>query len=230
MYHPKKLSYISSYIIADTLLALCHIHVRPVLIEDPVSGQQVQSKGEHPCTGLMEAAYRWLKWDLYKEDIRMESAHEFGGKCQSSISTCAISALCSLALLRQSTVINDPDSIKDETPSNKVVTQTSEDKMDLALNSNEDDNGDGNMKSKKRKSTSLHKVIEDSISSQFYQEIFDSKPHRADSTRAAAAQAIACICCAADRIEELSPEPLGLLTALEFLIERILGKMIYFPY
>jgi hypothetical protein len=55
--------------------------------------------------------------------------------------------------------------------------------------------------------------------------IFDSKPHRSDVTRAACAQAIACICCAADRFENETKKPAGLLTALEFMFQRIVDPL-----
>lgn len=65
--------------------------------------------------------------------------------------------------------------------------------------------------------------LEEASTSQFYMELFDSKPHRNDQTRAACAQAMACICCAADRMEKETNNSVGLLTALEFLLDRILG-------
>jgi hypothetical protein len=66
----------------------------------------------------------------------------------------------------------------------------------------------------------LHQVS----TAQFYVDIFDTEPQRNDLTRAACAQAIVCVCCAADRFEKESVQPVGLLTALEFLLDRIIGK------
>ena len=53
-------------------------------------------------------------------------------------------------------------------------------------------------------------------------DIFDDSVGRPDVTRAACAQAAACICCAIDRLDRPPPH-LGLLTALEFLFDRILA-------
>ena len=69
-------------------------------------------------------------------------------------------------------------------------------------------------------------MVTKATSTQYYLEILDSNPQKSDGTRAAAAQAIACLCCAADRNEE--QEAVGLLTALELLLERILGMKYYF--
>jgi hypothetical protein len=63
--------------------------------------------------------------------------------------------------------------------------------------------------------------LEAVTSGKFYMNIFDEIPRRPDSTRAACAQAVACVCCAADRFESKDP-PVGLLTALEFLLDNII--------
>ena len=69
-------------------------------------------------------------------------------------------------------------------------------------------------------------MVTKATSTQYYLEILDSNPQKSDGTRAAAAQAIApCLCCAAGRNEE--QEAVGLLTALELLLERILGMKYY---
>jgi hypothetical protein len=62
-------------------------------------------------------------------------------------------------------------------------------------------------------------------SAQFYIDIFDRIPRRSDVTRAACAQAIICMCCAADRFDDPKVKPNGLLTALELLLSRMLGKL-----
>lgn len=65
---------------------------------------------------------------------------------------------------------------------------------------------------------------EDTMKAKFYMDIFSERPRRPDVTRAASAQAAACICCAADRLEDQSKPALGLLAALEFLLNGIHGK------
>jgi len=72
--------------------------------------------------------------------------------------------------------------------------------------------------------------VDPASTAQFYINIFDEKPCRSDVTRAAAAQAVACVCCAADRDDDETTVPLGLLTSFEFLINRILGKLAYVPF
>ena len=67
--------------------------------------------------------------------------------------------------------------------------------------------------------------LDESSTAQFYIDIYDDKKvAKADAVRAAAAQAVACICCAADRNDTPNTEPLGLLLSLEFMLERILGE------
>lgn len=184
----NDLSYDSSALIADALLALCYINARPGL--DP-------NTSKHYQLTLMEACYRWLEWDLYKEDIRIEAETEtlsgIGGNSYSVVSTCAITALCYLALLKQCTTESQED-VKSGDTSNK------------------------------KKNDIVSKMVENAISTEYYAEIFDSRPSRIDSTRASAAQAILCLCCAADRVKESDSEPVGLLSALEFSLTRIIEK------
>jgi len=183
-----SLSYASSMLIADALLALCHINARPNVITDPATGKQMVTSGTHPLTRLISAARGWLDWELYRERMRSEDMSEtstgISGNCYDMIAACAIVSLACLVILKQCTV--NPDSAADK----EMV------------------HGDaGN----------------DIASAQFYMDIFDSKPVRNDLTRAACAQAVACICCAADRIEEENSPAIGLLCALEFLLDRIIG-------
>ena len=201
----------TSSLIADALLSLCHVHVCPALVDDPTTGTQVQSKAPHPISPLMAACHRWLEWDLYKEDIRceteLETATGVGGGCYANVSACAIIALSHLALLRQSTT---DTTTKHPYPSenNKAYPPR---KVKL-----EDEHS---------------KKSDEAATAKYYIEIFDSQPIRSDVTKAAAAQAVACICCAADRIEQKSNEALGLLTALDFLMDRILGmKVLLFVF
>jgi hypothetical protein len=58
----------------------------------------------------------------------------------------------------------------------------------------------------------------------FYMNIFDEEPRRPDVTRAACAQAVACVCCAADRFESPTA-PLGLLTALEYILQKTIDPV-----
>ena len=115
----------------------------------------------------------------------------------SAIAPCAITALYSLALLRQSTT----DSAVDWAAKN------------------------GGSSAQKRKREETTKLIETASTTDFYIKIFDARPLRPDSTRAAAAQAVLCLCCAGDRNN--ADEPVGLLAGLEFVLERMLGKDIF---
>ena len=184
----NTIPYASTLLISDALLALCHINVTPSFITDPTTGKQVQSTARHPVSNLMEVSRRWLDWELYRESIRQDSESKslagVSGVCYDTIAPCAITALYTLSILRQSTTDTPPTSTNDEA------------------------------KERLRK-------LDEVASASFYINIFDSKPLRSDVTRAACAQAIACICCAADRFESGNKKPVGLLTALEFMFERI---------
>lgn len=194
-----SMPYASSMLVADALLALCHINISPAVITDPVTGKPVQSTASHPVSKLMETSRRWLDWELYREgtraEVELESMSGLSGVCYDSIASCAITALSSLAILRQSTTDRQAAAVKKREPSQ----------------------GSGAEDSSQFKQ-------EEAASADFYIKIFDSKPRRSDVTRAACAQAIACICCAADRFESKSTQPTGLLLALEFMLERILDK------
>jgi hypothetical protein len=180
-----SLSYISSQLVADTLLALCHVNASPSIYTDPSTGKSIHSTGRHPVVKLMELAKGWLDWEMYRETIRAEvnlsTRTGIAGNCHDVIAACAIVSLSSLAILRQSTTNSIPEDNKSKSsdPLDEVTT------------------------------------------AKYYMDIYDSKPQRNDHTRAAAAQAVACICCAADRFEIESVPALGLLTALEFLLDRI---------
>ena len=191
----NDIPYTTSSLIAETLLSLCYINASPSLIEDPTTGKISQSKANHPVIPLMQLCYRWLQWDLYKEDIRLESemANKTGIGKFSVIAPCAITGLCSLALLRQVTTDSDTDTAK--------LTDTN----------------------KKRMQESISRMIDDATSVQYYIDIFNARPIRSDAIRAAAAQAITCLCCAVDR-NETDDDARGLLKALQFLLECILGK------
>lgn len=185
-----RLTQVPSMILADALLSLCNINIRPDIIIDPSTGQQTQSKAKHPVTTLLESTRRWLEWELYRESIRIETSKDtstgVGEGCYDTTAACAVLALSSLSILRQ-------------------CTTDGENAIEV--------NGD------------FVQVVDPASTAQFYINIFDEKFRRADVTKAAAAQAVACVCCAADRSDDESAVPLGLLTALEFLLDRVLGKL-----
>jgi hypothetical protein len=185
-----SLSYISSQLVADTLLALCHVNASPSIYTDPSTGKSIHASGRHPVAKLMELAKGWLDWEMYRETIRAEvnlaTRTGIAGNCHDVIASCAIVSLSSLAILRQSTT--------------------------NSIHENKDN--------KSKSSDPLDEVT----TAKYYMDIYDSKPPRNDHTRAAAAQAVACICCAADRFEIEAIPALGLLTALEFLLDRIIDE------
>jgi hypothetical protein len=199
------LPYVSSMLVADALLALCFINLSPPLITDPATGKPVQSNGSHPVSRLMETSRRWLDWELYREGIRSEIESEsltgVSGVCYDTIAACAITALSSLAILRQSTTDSPTESLKN---SDAPPTPAEESEASLRERQRRD-------------------KLDEAASAPLYIAIFDSKPLRSDVTRAACAQAVACICCAADRFETESQKPVGLLTALEFIFDRIVA-------
>ena len=167
-----NIPYASSSLVADALLALCYINARPEVNEDPATGKRFQSKANHPCLPLMELCKKWLEWDLYKEDISTEAQvqHMTPIGMSSVIAPCAITALYSLALLRQSTT-----------------------------DSSVDGNMADSEGSQKRKHADVMNLIDSASDCNFYVDIFDSSPPRSDATRAAAAQAILSLCCASDK-------------------------------
>ncbi len=195
----EDLPYSSASLIGDTLLSVCYVNASPKVIEDPTTGKASQYKGHHPVIPLMQACYRWLQWDMYKEDVWLEAEmnNMTGIGRNSIIASCAITGLCCLALLRQITTDSDAD-----------ATYNSD-------------------KSKKRKkSDQIYKMIDEATSVQYYIDIFDTKPFRADSTRIAAAQSVVSLCCAVDRNDHGGEEATGLLKALNFLLSRILGMLL----
>jgi len=183
----SNLPYVSLSLVADTLLALCHIHVR--------QESEFHVREDHPIIPLMETCRSWLDWDLERMRIQTESNKAnftgFGESCQSNIAPCAITALSHMALLKQ------------------ITSSSTEEESTLV----------GTIGSKRKEPSKF----DEPTRAQFYVDLFDAQPILSDSTRAAAAQAFVCICLAADRFEESIKEPLGLLTSLEFLLDRILG-------
>jgi hypothetical protein len=194
----SSMPHVSSMLLADSLLALCHVNVSPTLITDPATGKPVQSSSSHPVTKLMEISRRWLDWELYREGIRTEleaqSRSGVSGVCYDTIAACAITAISSMAILRQSTT-------------------------DRPLESSEQGGGIApGLKTQKEK-------LEEVATTAFYIQIFDHRPLRSDVTRAACAQAITCIACAADRFEAEGKMPTGLLYSLEFMLHRIVDPV-----
>lgn len=193
------LSNISSALIADALLALCHLNAAPRIYKDPSTGKVVQSKGLHPVSRLISITKDWLQWELYREDIRMEvERNVLSGllsRCHDRIAACAIISLCNLIILKQSTMDSEEQTIMRESSSDV-------DFDDLTKESSNDQ-------------------LDEAATAKFYKDILFATPSRNDLTRAASAQALACICCAADRFEK-GDWPLGLLTALELLLDVIL--------
>jgi hypothetical protein len=185
----SNLPYVSLSLVADALLALCHIHVR--------QQSEYNVKEDHPILPLMETCRSWLDWDIFRGRIKAEinkaDVTGFGGACQSNIAPCAITALCHMALLKQITSISHEESSQ----------------------------ADANVGSKRKEQSKL----DEPTRAQFYVDLFDDLV-LSDNARAAAAQAFICICLAADRFGESVKEPLGLLTSLDFLLDRILGKFL----
>ena len=188
-----SIPYASTMLISDALLALCHINVSPSFITDPTTGKQVQSTARHPVSNLMEVSRRWLDWELYRESVRKHlESKSLAGVSGVCYDTIAPSAITALYTL----------SILRQSTTDPPATST---KIQ-----------DSSAESKER-----FRKLDEVASASFYISIFDSKPQRSDVTRAACAQAVACVCCAADRFESDTKKPVGLLTALEFMFERI---------
>jgi len=202
----SNLPYISLSLVADALLALCYVHVRPQSDFDPTTaaGRPASAKAEdHPILSLMEFALEWLDWDLERSKSQSSQTNltGVGDACYSTIAPCAITALCHMALLKQSTTFN-PVADKGSSPTGV-------------------DTDDSSLFGVKRKPEDSE--LDKTTTAQFYIDIFDDHWVRADAIRAAAAQSVICICCAADRNTESKKEPLGLLVSLEFVLDRILA-------
>ena len=233
-----QLPFISSSLLADALLSLCYVNCRLHVDETDAAATTVSDayKQPHPILPLMQICHRLLDWELYKEVTRLElqqsntendvdcTSTGVGVECYTAVAASAITALCSMAILKQSTTSHD-------VLNTSINSNTADDKYDedeyLLEDEYYDDNNDVSVK-KRKIHTKSDEAANEAASAQFYANIFDFKPRRADAVRAAAAQAVVMICCAADRLENESRnatnnnEPLGLLYALEFLLTRIL--------
>ena len=216
-----SLPYVSSMLVADALLALCFINVSPAVVTDPATGKPVQFKSSNPVSRLMETSRRWLEWELYREGIRAEIESEsltgVSGICYQTIAACAITALSSLAVLRQSTTDQSNAPTDSGAPASESVSSP---RMPTPSQIGEGSKDSASTKEKKRRER-----LDEAANAKFYISIYDSKPRRPDVTLAACAQAVACICCAADRFEDDSKKPVGLLSALEFMLDRIVDPL-----
>ena len=249
------LPYVDHVLVANAILALCNVNVRPanpadlsdvgiggsaVTIDDRsrrgsvlsfsddvgatnirrdssarlLSGsfsQSVQAP-THPIQPLLDICRRWLDWALYQEATarRVDAGTQtgIGSGFFSTIPPSAITALCSLALLKQST--------------SRQVNRNEMSGGEVAVPADTD--LDDSEKTATSSSECDKEVQEEVAMAQFYINIFDDRPTRSDVTRAAAAQAVTCIFCAVDRLKSSSEEALGLLKALKFLLDRILGE------
>jgi hypothetical protein len=191
----SNLPYISLSLVADALLALCYVHVRPQIDVDATTGSITNTNVDHPISSLMDLCLGWLDWDLERVRVRARTGKAnsagVGDACYSCVAPCAITALCQMAILKQCT-----------TP---VLLGSSSSTVGTV----------GDSKITKRK---LDSELDKTATAQFYIDIFDDELVKGDAIRAAAAQSVACICCASDRDE-------GLLMSFEFMLDRILGKL-----
>jgi hypothetical protein len=225
------LEHIASVLVADTLLSLCYVNITPdkprdltdVIMNSPVVGmdvvgrQESMSKGlsslpqppkRHPAQTLIDMCQQWLDWALYQEatarEVEAETLTGVGEGSFSIIAPSAISALMSLALLKQSTTKEIKRS-KTSSKGDKLAASAEEiEVQDVAPDY-------------------VDPQLEKAATANYYLGIMDAVPTRSDVTRAAAAQAIACVCCAADRRKSGGAEALGLLSALELLMTRVNG-------
>ena len=175
--------YFADHLIGEALLALCYINTQPTDIEPPFSiSSSINERAYlHPILPLIRVCWRWLKWGLHKEKVSFANIHTAVsgvGYSSTNIAPNAITALCTMSLLYQSTT-----------------------------------------SSKQAEKTFLDEFY-DATTTQFYSKIVDDADV-SDVTRAAAAQAVACIYCASDRLKGKNDGPTGLLLALTFLLDRI---------
>jgi len=233
------LGHLDFVMVANTLLSLCYINMTPekpgdlndvimsssVGIDDIAPGigaisrteslsrvvsvkgltkqQGDQPLARHPVQSLIDVCHQWLDWSLYQEttarEVEAVTLTGVGEGAFSIVAPSAITALSSLALLKQSTTKEVKEQAK------KEITEDEQQKFQ----------------------ETAQPEIEETATAKFYLKIFDETPMRSDVTRAAAAQAIACVCCAADRNKINGGDSLGLLTALELLMDRVNGKDCY---
>jgi hypothetical protein len=193
---PPSLPFLSGMLVADALLALCYVNASPAIIMDPATGKPMQASGRHPVSRLMEIARGWLEWELYREKIRREVEAE----TLTGISGNCHNLIATCAVLALSSL--------------EILKKSTSDPSHLKPNVD-------SAKGEEETPDKMDQVL----TSKFYENIFDGEPERNDLTKAACAQAMACICCAADRFEKDTAHSTGLLTALEFLLDRLLGKI-----
>ncbi len=242
--HNRDFPFIDPILVANTLLSLCNVNMRPVTLtgmhDDVVMGDvpMIDKSSttsivahdqfshtaapvplQHPIQKLLDICRCWLDWALYQETISYRFDSEvltgIGVGFFSIISPASITALCSLALLKQST-----------SAAGALKNENEEEKNEIALEDcMEIDGADyPRIEVKTTAKSNVTYETEEAATAHFYINIFESLPPKADITRAAAAQAVTCICCAADRFKTGNEEALGLLTSLEFLLDGILGE------
>jgi len=191
-----EIPYSCTHLIAESLLALCYINAKSEFTEHPKTGKKIPSKSLHPCLGLIESSYRWLEWDMYREKRRLESISEVSSGVgyfnYGNVSTCAITALCNLAILVQSTSDSSENLLHNDAPHDVMSSST--------------------------------QILIELTHAKFFAEILETNLLRSDKIAAAAATALVCIHCAADRSKQHGEESIGLLSALEILLKCILGK------
>lgn len=174
----SNLPYVSLSLVADALLALCYVHVRPQSDFDAAAGCMSKPNLDHPISSLMGLCLGWLEWDLERLRVRARTCRAnstgAGNACYGCVAPCAITALCQMSILKQCTM-----------PTLRGSSSTATvDELTFA---------------KRKPESELNKTA----TAQFYIDIFDDDLITGDSIRAAAAQAAACICCASDRDDGL---------------------------
>ena len=158
--------YVSLSLVSDVLLALCYVHVRPQS-DFGVTAKRTVS----PILPLMKLSLEWLDWDLERMRIRTKSQADLtgiGDACNATVGPCAITALCHMALLKQST-----------------TSSVGSDKATGGMGDN-----DSVLGAKRKPEES---ALDKTTTAQFYLDIYDDRFVREDTIRAAAAQAVVCI-------------------------------------
>lgn len=185
------LSYVSSGLIAEALLSCCYINARPKVHTDPATGAK-RYDSQHPLDKLIKIVQGWVEWEVYREKIRQEINDGLSSGFGGRYSKVSACALTALSHL----IIARQSTIEENS--------TDSTKEDAGASEN---SGTGS-----RGPLPTHVG--------YYRNFFLDFSNN-DLTRAAAAQAMLCIGCAADRFESKENPPLGLLTSLELVLEVI---------
>ena len=206
---------LSNYI-AENYLACCYINL---------SNHDVVSGTRHPCLDLMDECHKRLELELFLQKRREASVRVWPPSSVSSspIGASCITALYTLALHKVVTEKGSGMSQGTSADSSALLDDTIDkmlfDEADPRLRAKFDPAEGRPAKMKKS---------ELAMSAHFYSKIFEN--FKDIGIRAAAAQAFCCICCFEDRnvsynprerkSEPIASEPLGLLTAFEWLIRQ----------